>query len=89
MYVKPYKFVNAWFSFDFNSEAERFLKDLERFLNYVKNQLPIPKQEGFKAILELLFIGGYQNPSFEFINPSLITYTLQMMPANVLPDSSH
>ena len=31
----------------FKSEAEKVLKDCERFLNYVKKQLPISNQEGF------------------------------------------
>jgi uncharacterized protein (UPF0332 family) len=31
----------------FKSEAEKGLKDCERFLNYVKKQLRIPNQEGF------------------------------------------
>ena len=29
------------------SEAEKVLKDCERFLDYVKKQLPIPNHEGF------------------------------------------
>jgi uncharacterized protein (UPF0332 family) len=31
----------------FKPEAEKVLKDLERFLDYVKKQLLIPNQEGF------------------------------------------
>lgn len=31
----------------FKSEAEKVLKDCERFLDYVKKQLPIPNQKGF------------------------------------------
>ena len=31
----------------FKSEAGKVLKDCERFLDYIKKQLPIPNQEGF------------------------------------------